>query len=338
MMSPRPADISVIIPTHNRADLIGQTLSAIRSQSVKPGEIMVVDDGSTDHTPEVVRGFTDVRSVRIDNSGVCRARNVGVERSSGKWIAFCDSDDLWCPTHLEEQLDAVEASGGGEYCFTNFRFVVDGRWPKRTVLDRAPADFWPEKRRSPLPDMLVLDVPLYDRLIRFQPIFPSTLLMSRRFFETVGGFDERFTGITTEDFEFTLRCNEHAPAVACLRASVGIRKHGQNVSGDPLPDHLGQIQILEHALEAHERGALHRDLILEKIREHRQHAFDYSFERGDFRLTLELGRELERLPLGGRRWLKLRSAELPAPLGRGAAKLLLVGARLARLVTSMRAT
>lgn len=335
MSSPSARDVSVIVPTYNRADLIGQTLSAIRSQSVKPAEIVVVDDGSTDDTRDVVGRYPDVRYVRIENSGVCRARNLGVETSSGDLIAFCDSDDLWLATHLEEQLRALGASGGSEYCFTNFRFVVDGRWAERTVLDRAPADFWPERRRSPHPDTLVVDVPLYDRLIRFQPIFPSTLLMSRGFFERVGGFDERFAGITTEDFEFTLRCNEHAGAVVCLPASVGIRKHGGNVSGDHLADHLGQIEILEHALESHACGALHRDLVLERIHEHRQHAFDHAFDRRESKLTRELGKQLEPRDAGWRRRLKLRTVlQLPTPLDRGAAKLLLAGARLVRILKS----
>src|SRR5579871_5754982 len=98
------SDVSVIIPCYNRGPLIADTLRSVLGQTHIPAEVIVVDDGSTDNTAEVVAGFPTVRYERIANSGVCRARNVGVGLARFSWLAFCDSDDLWEPDRLETQF------------------------------------------------------------------------------------------------------------------------------------------------------------------------------------------------------------------------------------------
>lgn len=104
METPRPL-ISVIIPAYNREAYLAEAVQSALDQTLPPGEIIVVDDGSTDRTGEIARSFGGiVRCIRQDNQGVAYARNTGVAASCGEWIAFLDSDDLWVARKLEWQM------------------------------------------------------------------------------------------------------------------------------------------------------------------------------------------------------------------------------------------
>ena len=99
--------ISVVIPTYNRANTILQSVNSVLNQTYKNIELIVVDDCSTDDTEKIIAGIQDsrVKFYRLEkNSGACAARNLGIEKASGKYIAFNDSDDKWLPEKLEKQL------------------------------------------------------------------------------------------------------------------------------------------------------------------------------------------------------------------------------------------
>lgn len=110
--------ISVIIPNYNRAQLIGATIENMLNQSLPPSEIIVVDDGSTDDSVEVIRSFgSRVRLIEQTNQGPGAARNQGLEVASGNYIQFMDSDDLVSLNKLEIQLAAIKSSGADfAYC------------------------------------------------------------------------------------------------------------------------------------------------------------------------------------------------------------------------------
>lgn len=99
--------ISIIIPTYNRAHLIGRSIKSVISQTYQNLDIIVVDDGSIDNTEEVVNSFQDSRIHYIkheNNRGVSAARNTGIKLAKGQYVAFQDSDDEWLPEKLEKQL------------------------------------------------------------------------------------------------------------------------------------------------------------------------------------------------------------------------------------------
>jgi len=101
--------ISVVIPTYNRAIYVTQAIESVLAQTVPTDEIIVVDDGSTDNTQEVLKRFGDrIRYIRQDNTGAGIARNTGIKSSKNEYVAFLDSDDLWEPNRLERQLEAAE--------------------------------------------------------------------------------------------------------------------------------------------------------------------------------------------------------------------------------------
>src|ERR1700678_803249 len=110
--------ISVIIPTYNRADLIGQALESALAQTHPADEIIVVDDGSTDDTERVVAQYAgQVRYMRQVNAGPSAARNRGIQAASGDFIALLDSDDLWVKDRLERQLAALTLHPGLDFIF-----------------------------------------------------------------------------------------------------------------------------------------------------------------------------------------------------------------------------
>ena len=102
--------ISVIIPTFNCERFVAGAIESALGQSVRPDEVVVIDDGSTDDTAAVIREFGEkVRYIKQSNAGVSAARNRGVAESGGEFIAFLDADDTWEPTKLEKQLAIFES-------------------------------------------------------------------------------------------------------------------------------------------------------------------------------------------------------------------------------------
>ena len=100
--------LSVILPTYNGAEFLSESLNSIINQSSTPYEVIVIDDGSSDDCKSIVDKFPTFRYFRIENSGVAAARNLGIEKSSGDWIAFIDQDDIWTTDSLSNRLQFLE--------------------------------------------------------------------------------------------------------------------------------------------------------------------------------------------------------------------------------------
>ena len=308
-------DVSVIIPSYNRGHLVGQTLESVLGQTRLPAEVIVVDDGSTDNTAEVVARFPAVRYQRIDNSGVCRARNVGVQMARSSWLAFCDSDDLWEKDKLETQFRLLARNPQTEYCFTNFVTFSAAGTAKRSKFDDGPAGYWDD-----LPvlhadnDGFVVAGSLYAHILRFQPIFPSTLLMTRAFFERVGPFQEAFGRLPSEDREFTLRCVQEPPLAVVARPVVRIRKHAENISASLLRNRMGDIEILEYARQRHRTGREQPRLLEEHILRNRIAALELAFARAEMDLVRDLGHRIPRQRRSAKLWIKYGTSVLPWPV------------------------
>jgi hypothetical protein len=282
-------EVSVVIPAYNRASLIPATIDSMLRQTHPPAEVIVVDDGSQDNTEMVVKGYKPpVKYVRIENSGVCTARNVGVAHSSAPWIAFCDSDDLWHPEKLAVQARLFEKAPDVEYGFTNFCLVTGEEWSTGTKFDLAPRGYWDLPRRDIAQDLFALDAPLFESLLHFQPVFVSTLVMKRSFLDRVGHWNEALSRVLSEDLEFHLRCVVHPPIGVATAPVAGIRKHGANVSASPLPTTLGEIEILRYVLAHQPEAMKYEAAIREQIRIRSASAASDAFEAGDLELTRRL--------------------------------------------------
>jgi hypothetical protein len=283
-------DFSVVIPTYNRAELIGETLASLLAQTYPAAEIVVIDDGSTDDTEDVVRRFGSlIRYRRIPNSGQSNARRIGVEESRHEWLAFCDSDDLWKPDKLRKHVELIEAAPELEYSFSNFQvFGPEGAWQAQTKFDSVPEGYWDIAKRVVGPQCWVVEDSLFTPVICFQPIFPSTLVMTRAFYERAGGFRLSLPGGTGEDFEFTLRCVRHPPIGIVTSPVVGIRKHGGNISGSQLRLLREEIEVLNYCLDHHEPPADSVPTIRDSIALRSAQAAELAFAEGELDLVKEL--------------------------------------------------
>lgn len=186
----KPA-VTAVIPTHNRAGLLGQAIQSVLGQTFEDLELIVVDDGSTDNTPEVVRSIRDprVRYIRNEpNRGLAGARNVGIHHARAAWIACLDDDDRWLPDKLEQQIHVVRRSSDPKLTAVYGGVYYD--YP-----DGSTVYYRPRYRGD-------ITGPLLQRPYVVTGGF-SCLLFSREAAQDVGGFDERLK--MREDFELQLR-------------------------------------------------------------------------------------------------------------------------------------
>jgi glycosyltransferase involved in cell wall biosynthesis len=126
-MDQETIDISVVIPVFNRPLTIRRALDSVRAQTLIPREILVVDDGSTDNTPEILNEYLpEIRIITRENGGVAAARNSGILAAGGTWIAFLDSDDVWLPDKLEKQADYLRVHPEVRILQTEERWIRKG--------------------------------------------------------------------------------------------------------------------------------------------------------------------------------------------------------------------
>lgn len=212
------ADVSVIIPSYNRAWWVREAVESVLRQSLMPREIIVVDDGSTDDTPQVLSRYGDgIRVVTQSNQGVSAARNRGIEVCSGLYIAFLDSDDLWLPRKLEAQMSYVR-----EHPEIRIH-QTDEIWIRNGVRVN------PGKRHQK-PEGWIFEPSLHLCLIS-----PSAVMIERRLFDEVGLFDERYPAC--EDYDLWLR-------ITC-RFPVGLVPKALIVKRGGHPDQLSRLPVLD---------------------------------------------------------------------------------------------
>ena len=193
--------VSVIIPTYNRAAIVSRAIDNIFCQTYKQFEVIVVDDGSTDGTTEVLRRYGNrIRTIKQVNRGPACARNRGVEIAHGEFIAFQDSDDLWDPSKLERQVSLLERFGPSvpvSLCSALFR-MINGR--PYTSFDIA-------RIHPPLAEGLWTNVA--DVLVSRFVLFNQTSVIRRSSLERVGVFDELLPYL--EDYDLPLRLAMEGP-------------------------------------------------------------------------------------------------------------------------------
>jgi len=120
------ARVSVLIPVYNGGRYLAAALDSVYAQTYSDFEVLIVDDGSEDDTPQVAARYPAARYVRIDHSGVATARNTAVRMSDGELVAFLDADDLWKPEKLEKQVRYLDAHPACQLVFTETENFFDG--------------------------------------------------------------------------------------------------------------------------------------------------------------------------------------------------------------------
>jgi len=234
--TPRQPLVSVIIPTYNYGQYIADALESILAQTVRDFEVVVVDDGSTDNTREVVARFTDprVRLLHQENGGTASARNLGRREARGAFIAWLDADDLWKPVFLERMLGVLEGEPELGHCFSNFVRTEHGR-----VLPGTQFDFVPRLRELPTRPARGSAARVID-MDPFEALAPSTSLpgwLQASLFRRAA-LEGRWSSprITlAEDLFLIVQVYAGGMPVAFLdEVLVEVRRHGKNsyLSGD----------------------------------------------------------------------------------------------------------
>jgi glycosyltransferase involved in cell wall biosynthesis len=228
--------VSVVIPTFNRGYILGDTLRSALDQSHRDVEVIVVDDGSTDDTADVVRGFGErVRYLRQENAGVCAARNRGLRESRGEFVALLDSDDQWLPWKLEAQMAVMRKCPDVGMVWTDMVAVdekgcaFDQAYLRKfygahkklriedTLHDAGVLDqFWQEAPVE-VASSHIYEGDLFSPMILGNLVHTSTVLLRRSRLARIGGFDTNLRR-SGEDYEFHLRTCSCGP-VAFLDAS-----------------------------------------------------------------------------------------------------------------------
>ena len=197
--------VSVIMPTYNRAEKLPRSIGSVLNQTLEDFELLVVDDGSTDETEAVVTGYDDPRVKYVaheTNRGASVARNTGIDRAEGEYIALLDSDDEFEPRKLEKQVDLMERRSDdwiAAYCGVD---IVYEDHERPNSLKRWVVELVARRREmggTEGGEELIRAV-LTDRL---HTSAGSTLLVERDVAETIGGFDESFDRF--QDPEFLIR-------------------------------------------------------------------------------------------------------------------------------------
>jgi glycosyltransferase involved in cell wall biosynthesis len=225
--------VSVIIPTYNRGWVLREAIDSVLAQDFKDFELIVVDDGSTDNTGEILESYDqDLIVLRQSNRGVSAARNRGIAAAAGRLVAFLDSDDLWLPRKLSSQVDFFNSNPA--------------------VLINQTEEIWirngvrvnPKTRHHKFSGMI------FEQSLGLCLVSPSAVMIKRSLFDEVGVFDEDLPAC--EDYDLWLRISWRYP-VHLIETPLIIKRggHADQLSKAPGLDKF-RIQALEKVIESNQ--------------------------------------------------------------------------------------
>lgn len=184
--------VSVIIPTHNRAHILGRAIKSVQDQTYRDFEIIIVDDGSMDNTEDVIKSFNDERIIYHrcnNNKGVASARNTGISLSRAQYIAFQDSDDVWYPYKLDKIMKVINEHENIDFIYSYGKIIrngeIIGEVGKNSYINRLPKK-----------ELII-------GLFKSNFIPTQGVIVKKEKIIKVGGFDESF--LSASDHELWLR-------------------------------------------------------------------------------------------------------------------------------------
>ncbi|MBI2608792.1 MAG: glycosyltransferase [Deltaproteobacteria bacterium] len=238
--------VSIIIPTHNRALFVKEAIQSILCQTFQDFELIVVDDGSHDHTFETLHTFKDKMIYHYQkNKGVSAARNKGISLAKGDWVCFLDSDDLWTKEKLQIQLKETENSG----------FLVS-----------YTEEIWHRKgkRVNPKDKHQKFSGYIYEKCLPLCIISSSSVMIHKSVFGKAGFFDESLPAC--EDYDLWLRISAHFP-IHLIRKPLIIKRNGHEEQLSQKYWGLDRFRILalEKMLLSHKISSYEKKKTLEEL-------------------------------------------------------------------------
>jgi len=243
-----PGRISVIIPTYNRGKVLERAIKSVLTQTYTNFELIVVDDGSTDNTSRILSKFAEkIRYFSKLHGGVSSARNFGLEKSEGTWVAFLDSDDYWLPEKLERQM---------QYLKENPEILIvqtDEKWIRRGIYVN------PMKKHRKYSGWI------FPQCLPLCIVSPSAVLIHQKVFNDVGVFDENLP--VCEDYDLWLRiASKYQIALIPEKLIVKTGGHPDQLSRQYWGMDRYRIQALEKLLKDDLALTLtQRELVLKEI-------------------------------------------------------------------------
>ncbi len=250
------ASIDVVIPVYNGQRFILQALQSVSCQTYPAVRIIVVDDGSTDRTPELVKSFKSrvpVDYVRKTNGGLSSARNAGLARCTSEFVAFLDADDEWYPDKLAEQVRVFKNSDSRNLGVVFCKFCIIDENGKETA--RYPVfDFDASVRGN-----------VFNKLLTGNKIAGSgsAVLARKKCFDSAGGFDESLSAC--EDWDMWLRLAEKYEFDFVPENLVKIRRHRENMQRDAARLFRNRLLFYGKWIERVPRNSPYRDSWRENI-------------------------------------------------------------------------
>lgn len=250
--------VSVVIPCYNSARFVTDAVDSVLAQTIPAREVLVIDDGSSDHPEEVLARYGDrIRVIKQKNAGVSAARNRGIREAKGELIAFLDADDRWLPHKLARQIEYFAAHP--EVALVHTDLLI---WHS----EKGETSYEPKGRER-------YQGNCYEKFFFECRISPSTVIARKKCLQDVGGFDERVTA--AEDLDLWLRLARRWPFGFVDEPLKLYRKHESNVTGDSKKMAVGRAFVYAKALR--EDPSLSRILGPRRVR---SAIAEYVFEAG----------------------------------------------------------
>lgn len=240
--------VSVVMPSYNRADLLPQSIASILEQDFDDLELLIVDDGSTDNTTEVLRDIQSqdqrLRHTKLkENRGVGHARNVGSEHVSGRYVAHADSDDMWLPGKLRAQVEAMEKDPSIDILFGDFWNIDHSLGAKDRAFELEKIGLNHLVVRHTGGDLYIVDAGFEIGYLRKVFVQLGTVIHRADILRKYGNFSVLLSG--TEDYEFIFRMAVLGARFAYLDRQL-LERHwvSSSVTADPSSALKGMLNVI----------------------------------------------------------------------------------------------
>ena len=210
---------SIIIPLFNKEKEIQQTLESVLKQTFHDFEVIIINDGSTDKSEQIVKSFSDERILLIstDNKGVSQARNFGINYANGEIIAFIDADDYWFPNHLEKLFELHQKFPEAGLLATNYEFYFAENTIVKPTFDDIPIENW---------SGIVTD--FFKSSMTYRLAWTSAVAVPKAILDKIGCFDETITLGAGEDTDLWIRIAVDYPVAFSTEISARYNMTAQN--------------------------------------------------------------------------------------------------------------
>ncbi len=292
-MSELTLDVSVVVPAHDRPEMLRQAIAAELAQTIRPREIIVVDNGKTAQGLGLAAEFGDALIyIRAADKGRDVSRNLGIERATSTWISLLDDDDYHLPGFLAS-VEEVMRDGRADVIITDQQWF-DSAGPRVSTGFRGmPAGYW-DGVGSPTEPWSFVDKFPVERLLIRNPYEPGQMVVRKDLLLAVGAFDVTFPYPTGEILDLNARLLSAGRLAIIWKPLLMYRRHEGNATSDIFIMDYCKLRTFEFIQES---GSMltepFKAALLVDLPRRRRGTIRWAFERGDFAMTREL---LSRIP------------------------------------------